>query len=275
MTATILENITSVRASLDELETAFRAAATAVARYHELAGGLALRLGAPLPAELLALPAPIEVKAEESAPPPRGVARPKPAAKERPVREARPAPVGVTCFRAHGRDAGPCRGKVALVRCNQCDWTRALCEAHREGPRAAMVLSAHYRVEHTPKGKAALKALQRRGAAARDGRPKHRKAKAAKAAKAEKAEKERHPAPASTTVDRRNLIAQRMRRVTKGLRCLVCREPGHTARFCPRRSEEAVEGTPRPAMGALEVEGLEELDAGHTVALRAGGGVED
>jgi len=45
MTATILENITSVRASLDELEAAFRAAATAVARYHELAGGLALRAG--------------------------------------------------------------------------------------------------------------------------------------------------------------------------------------------------------------------------------------
>ena len=46
MTATILENITSVRASLDELEAAFRAAATAVARYHELAVGLAARLGA-------------------------------------------------------------------------------------------------------------------------------------------------------------------------------------------------------------------------------------
>jgi hypothetical protein len=107
MTATILESIGSMRASLDELETAYHTAA--VSHYNEVAGRLAQRLGAPQLPELLALPA--------------------------------------------------------------------------------------------------LRALQRRGAAARDGRPKHRKE--------------------------------------------------------------------HRAMGALDVEGLEELDAGHTVAVRAGVGVEE
>jgi hypothetical protein len=134
-----------------------------------------------------------------------------------------------------------------------------------------MALSAHNRVAHSAAGKAHMRELQEKGAAARDGRPKHRQAKAARA------EKEHRPAPATTTpaVDRRKLIAQRVKATSRQV-CLICQKPGHNARTCPRRRREVdeAEGQHR-VMGALDVEGLEELDAGHTVALRAGVGVED
>jgi hypothetical protein len=183
----------------------------------------------------------------------------------------------VICFRAHDH-AHQCRGKVVEICCPKCDWKRALCAAACEGPRRAMVLSAHNRVAHTAQGKAHLVDLQRRGAAARDGRPKHRKTKAAKA---KAAAPERKPATSSPpAVDRRKLIAQRMKvsRASASRQvCLICQKPGHNARTCPRRRAEVDEaGEPRPAMGALDVEGLEELESGHDVKLRASGvGVED
>lgn len=188
------------------------------------------------------------------------------------MREPRPAPAGVTCFRAHDR-AHKCRGKVVELSCPKCDWKRALCAAACEGPRRAMVLSAHNRVAHTAQGKAHLADLQKKGAAARDGRPKHRQARKAKAA-----EPKRKPAPATSSppaVDRRKLIAQRAKAASKQ-HCLVCQKPGHNARTCPRRRAEVDEaGEPRPAMGALDVAGLEELDAGHDVEPRAGVRVEE
>ena len=283
MTATILENITSVRASLDELEAAYHTAAAAVTHYNEVAGRLVAKLGTSQLPGLLALPAP--VVAIVQAPPPEKA----PAPTVRP--KAKPAAEPVTdlpCFRAKGRDAGPCRGKVALVCCAHagCNWSRALCEAHREHGREGMALSAHHRVVHTTKGKVALRNLQRKGVAARDGRPKHRrKTRPAAAAASGRSDKPRHPAPATaratTAADRRSLIAQRARALGKPAkggtksrgtphRCLVCDKVGHNARSCPRRRREEAEvtGETRPAAGALDVAGLEELDAGHTVAPR-------
>lgn len=280
------EHITSVRATLDELEAALHAVDTARARYHEVAGGLAERLGAPRLPELLQLPAPAEATivppakpkaSRPTTPPPGCVARPrrgtKPKRTERPVRErpasaTAPAP-GTEACEWHSRRSR-CRTPVKLVvKCPQCDWSCSRCAAH-PAKSAAHILGAHVhrahgRAKRTPPAHAPRKASGR-------------------------ADQKRRPAaaPAAAPLTRRELIAQRacaiappaarpagqsaipLRRGRAVRRCSNCGEPGHRAPGCPRPpGDPDGAGAQRPAAAALDVAGLAELDSGHDAVPRA------